>query len=214
MAPEVLPAQSEGGSGDPADVHRSVRRYIWQTLGGQPWTVRLQRTRVSDDKRPVAFVDPGVLTTPQARATINQGDVQKQQPFTVVAYPELGDTAPVSAEIARELASLLDAGITRGLVTDDDPPLTIGAPFRIPIYSFTGIAIEGPDREGPSTPYMYANVDSTFNVRPIQDALDELRYTVVATLRVSWWAGGRIPPVTPIATAMPGTWLPGVQPTG
>lgn len=193
-------------AGEPDDIYRSLRRYVWQMLGGQT-PVRLQRTRVEDDERPVAILEPGVLGTPHSRAgTVNQGDVQKQQPLTVVCYPVLGATAAESAQIARELGNLLDAGFCRGLVTDDDPPVNIGAPWRIPVYDFAEVPISGPDRGGPADPYMYANVDETFNVRPIQDAMDELRYTVVANLRVSWWASGRIPPTAPIATSMPGSW--------
>jgi hypothetical protein len=195
--------------GDPDDIRRSLRRYVAQILGAPPWTVRLQRTRVDDDERPVAILDPGVMTTPFARAGMrdgNQGDVQKMRPFTVVCYPALGDTAAVSGEEAEQLASLLDAGFQRGLVTGDVPPVNIGAPYRIPVYDFAGVPMTGPDRAGATSPYMYANVDETINVRPIQDALDELRYTVVVNLRVSWWQGGRVLPATPIATTMPGTF--------
>lgn len=172
-----------------------------------PWKVRLQRVRVSDDDRPTAVLEPGVLGTLFARTgTINQGDVQKAQPFTIVCYPELGATAASSAEAARELAGLLDAGFSHGLVTSDVPPLNIGAPFRVPIFDFAGVPIEGENRAGPPDSYMHANVDEALNVRPIQDPADELRYTVVCNLRLTWWQGGRIPPVAPIATDMPGTY--------
>lgn len=199
-------------AGDPDDVHRSLRRYISQTLGSPPWKVRLQRTRVADDQRPVAIVESGPVATPQARAAVNQGDVQKQQTFTVVAYPSIGGDAESSSELARQVVTLLDAGISRGLVTDDVPPVLIGAPFRIPVYDFAGVPITGPGRGGPTVPYMHANVDLTGNVRPVQDALDELRYTVVMTLRLSWWAGGRIPPTAPIAISAAGTFKPGFRP--
>lgn len=195
--------------GDPADIRRSLRRYVAQILGAPPWTVRMQRTRVSDDERPVAIVEQGIMTTPYARAGMQadyQGDVQKMAPFTVVCYPELGDTAAVSGETAQQLADLLDAGFGRGLVTDDVPPVYIGGAYRVPIYDFAGVPLTGADRAGPTDPYMHANVDEAFSVRPIQDALDELRYTVTCSLRVTWWAGGLITPSAPLATAMPGTY--------
>jgi hypothetical protein len=196
------------GYGDPDDVLRSLRRYMAQMLSSPPWTVRLQRTAVGDDERPVAIIEPGVLTTPFARRAVNQGDVQKQQGFTVVAYPVLGATAVESAETARVTAGLIDGGISRGLVTDDTPPALIGAPWRLPVYAYAGVPLEGAGRQGPADPYMHADIDQTFNVRPIQDAMDELRYTVVASLRVSWWQGGRIPPAAPLATGglVPGPW--------
>lgn len=199
---------------DPDDVFRSLRRFVAMMLGSPPWTVRLQRTRVEDDQRPVAVLEPGVLTTPFARRTIPQGDVQKQQTFTVVAYPVLGTTAPESAETARQVASLLDAGVSRGLVTDDVPPVNIGAPFRVPIWDYAGIPLTGANRAPAGAPYAHADVDQTFNVRPIQDAMDELRFTVVATLRMSWWQGGRAYPPQPVAASMPGAWGGEVVPAG
>jgi hypothetical protein len=42
-------------------------------------------------------------------------------------------------------------------------------------------------------------------VRPIQDALDELRFTVVANLRLLWWTAGRVGPSGPVVTDMPST---------
>ena len=201
--------------GAPDDVLRSLRRYVWLTLGSTDvtpaWTVRVQRTRVADDERPVAVVEEsGPLTTPFARATITQGDVQKMQSYAVVCYPVIETTAAAAAEGARQVAALLDAGFSRGLVTSDDPPVLIGGPWRLPIYDFAGVPVTGTasERKGPTEPYMHADIDLTFNVRPIQDALDELRFTVVANLRVNWWAGGRIPPAKPKVADYPGSWLP------
>lgn len=194
--------------GDPEDVYRSLRRYVSLMLGSPPWTVRLQRSRVSDDERPVAVLEPGLLGTASSRAgMVNQGDVQKAQPFTVVCYPALGATAALSAQIARELVVLLDAGFSRGLVTDDDPPVNIGAPWRTPVYDFAGVEIAGADRAGGGVAYMHANVAEGMSARAIQDPQDELRYTVVANLRLTWWAGGRIPPAAPLATdGLIGEW--------
>lgn len=189
-------------SGDPEDVLRSLRRYVSLMLGSPPWTVRIQRTRVADDERPVAVVEQSApLTTPRSRAGgIAQGDVQKAATYTVVCYP--GPIAATAADArlqAGEVASLLDAGFTRGLVTDDVPPKNVGAPWRVPVYDFAGVPVSGANRAGPADPYMYANVGAGFNVRPIQDALDELRFTVAATLPLTWWQGGRIRPTGPIA---------------
>lgn len=190
---------------NPDDVYRSLRRYVSLILGSPPWQVRLQRTRVSDDQRPVAILEPGLLGTPFARRTIPQGDVQKQQTFTVVCYPVVGATAAEAAEDARGVASLLDAGFSRGLVTDAVPPANIGGPFRVPIWDYAGVPVTGAGRAGPADPYAYADVDQTFNVRPVQDALDELRYTVVCTLRMTWWQAGRALPPAPLVTSMPPT---------
>lgn len=196
------------------DVTRSLRRYVAQMLGSPPWKVRLERMRVSDDERPVAVVDEsGSLTTTFSRARmLNTGDQRRQQSYAIVCYPVVGAQASDSAAEARRVRSLLMAGFSRGLVTDDSPPVNIGAAWYFPIYDFDGVPVTGAGRAGPADPYTYAEVDETFNVRPIQDAVDELRFTVVANLRVRWWEGGRIPPVAPIAESMPGQFAPsGVQ---
>jgi hypothetical protein len=199
--------------GDPDDVLRSLRRYVAQMLGSPPWSVRIQRTRVADDQRPVAVVEESApLLTPFARAaTITQGDVQKSQAYSIVCYPVLEADASESRQEAGRVRSLLDAGFSRGLVTDDTPPKNIGAPFAFPIYDFAGVPVVGPAaaRKGPDTPYQHALIDRAFNVRAIQDPEDELRFTVVATVTASWWQPGRVRPPAPIAARLPGA--PAVQ---
>lgn len=187
--------------GDPDDIRRSLRRYVALLLNSPPWTVRLQRTRVSDDERPVAIIDPQMLTTVWSRAGMRSGpsgDQQKAQPFAITCYPVLGDTAAAASEIATTLAHLLDAGFSRGLVTDDVPAVRYGAPWRIPVWDYVGVPVSGPGRAGPASSYAHASVDQ-FNVRPIQDPLDELRFTVVANLRVTWWAAGLAADAAPLA---------------
>lgn len=196
-------------NGDPTDVLRSCRRYVWQIMGGQPWTVRVGRVRAGDDARPVAVVEASSpLTTMFSRAgTVSQGDVRKARTLTVVCYPVLGETAQDSAMVAEQCAALLNDGFERGLVTDDVPPKFIGAPWRLPLYDFAGVPVTGPERGGPVEPYSYANVtDTGFNVRPLQDAMDELRYTVVATVPLTWWRAGRIGRQGPLITDIPPTW--------
>jgi hypothetical protein len=195
------------GYGDPDDVLRSLRRYVAMILGSPPWTVRLQRVSVSDDERPVAVLEPGALTTLFARRAVNQGDVEKAQTITVVCYPVVGADTPNSAEAARQVAGLLDAGVSRGCV-DATTGAFVGGPWRVPVYAFAGVPLTGQTRQGPSSPYMHASVAQTFSVRPIQDALDERRYTVTATIPLTWWQGGRVPPPAPRATRglVPGAW--------
>lgn len=202
-------------AGDPDDILRSLRRYTSLLLQSPPWTVRVQRVRVDDDERPVAIVqESGPMTVPHSRAgTLQQGDVQYQQALAIACYPVIGESAAASAEAARQVRTLLVAGFTRGLRTDDDPPVNIGGPWRVPIYDFDGVPIQGAGREGPVDPYAHMNVDDSFNVRPVQDAVDELRYTVMANLRVSWWAAGRIPGDSyPLAVSMTGTYVKGPDP--
>lgn len=199
-----------GGSGD--DVIRSLRRYVSQMLGSPPWKVRVGRVRVADDERPVAVIDPSApVTTLFARTgTLTQGDVQKARTLTVVCYPAVGATPQDSALLAEQLSELLDASFERGLVTDSIPQRLIGAPFRVPMYDFADVPMTGPDRGGASESYGYANVtESGFNVRVLQDVVDELRYTVVATVPLTWWRAGRIAVEGPTVTNVPPTFDPG-----
>lgn len=199
-------------AGDPDDVLRSLRRYVALILGSPPWRVRLQRTRVSDDERPVAVIEESSpLTEPFSRAGhASQGDVQQAQTFALMCYPTFDSTQAVaeSAERARQLKRLVHAGFARGLVTDDAPPKNIGMPWRIPVYDFATVPIAGTpqERSGPAEPYMHADVGRGFNTRAIQDPLDEFRWTVVANVPVTWWAAGRIRPDAPLAERVPGGW--------
>lgn len=207
-------ADADGGvmaGGEPEDVLRSLRRYAWLMVADlstleQRWRVRLQRTRVADEERPVAIIDPGVLTVLWAReGTIRQGDVQKGRPFTATFYPEVAMTPARSAQLARLLEARLDAGFTRGLVSNEGPQRHIGGPFRVPVYDFDGVPIDGPERGGPDEPYMHANiVPSSLTIRPIQDPLDERRYTVVLSMRLAWWQAGRWTDHAPVADDMGG----------
>ena len=197
-------------NGSSSDIIRSLRRYAALMLGSPPWNVRIGRVRVSDDQRPVAVVDPsGPLTTPFARTgTLTQGDVQKARTLTIMAYPELAATAQQAELAAEELAELLTAGFERGLVTDGTPARMIGGPFRVPVYDFAGVAIVGSaaERAGPAEPYMHANVsESGFSVRALQDAMDELRYSVAVTVPLTWWRSGRERPSAPTVTSIPPT---------
>lgn len=192
-----------------------MRRYVSLMLGSPPWTARVGRVRASDDERPVVIVDPASPTTTlfSRAGGLSQGDVQLGRTLSVVAYPELGATAQEATIAAEEIAELLQAGFERGLVTGDVPPVNIGGPWRVPVYDYAGVPVTGQNRGGPAEPYMHANVTvAGFNVRAVQDAMDELRYTVVAAVPLAWWRGGRIPSVGPIATGVTGTYQVGQRP--
>lgn len=195
---------------DADDIHRSLRRYFAAVLA-PPWIVRTERQPVEDDKRRVCVVEPSSgVTTGKHRVSIPQGGVEKIQSYAAMAYPLLGETARESRAEAQSIASLLDQAITIGLVEPQEsgPDKNIGGPFRIPVYDYEGVPVVGPDRGGPADPYGYVWVND-LNVRPIQDTLDYLRFTVTCSMRLSWEQGGRIVAAAPLATAMPGTFEPG-----
>lgn len=182
------------------DVHRSLRRFVWQALP-DGWKVRTERQPTSDEERPVAVVEPAsAITTGRHRISIPQGNVEKLQTFSTMAYPALGKTARESRAVAQLVVGLLDQAFTLGLVEDqpEGDPVKIGGPFMVPIYDFDDVPVTGRGRAGPQAPYGYAEVDD-LAVRPVQDPVDYLRFTVTADARLTWEQGGRIPPVAPIA---------------
>lgn len=177
------------------DIHRSLRRFVWAALP-EGWTVRTERQPVADEERPVAVVEPAsAITTGRHRVTIPQGLVEKHQSFSTMAYPALGATARESRLAAQEVATLLDQAFTVGLV---DGVKNIGGPFLLAVYDFDGVPVTGRGRAGPALPYGYADVED-LAVRPIQDPVDYLRFTVTADVRLAWEQGGRIPPAAPVA---------------
>lgn len=189
------------------DLIRSLRRYVSLALGSPPWTVRTERQPVRDDERPVAVCEPASgVTTGRARRSIPQGDVDKLQAFSTMAYPAMADTARGSRLAATECAQLLDDAFTFGLV-DEETGVDIGGPLMLPVFDFEDVPVEGPDRAGPAEPYGFARVDD-LTVRPVQDAVDHLRYTVACDVRLSWSQGGRLRPDAPVVGSMPGTFSP------
>lgn len=185
------------------DIHRSLRRHIALVLT-QPWKVRTERQPTTPDERPVCVVEAASgVTTGRSRVSIPQGDVEKLQAYSAMAYPEIAATARESRLEAYRIQQLLDDAITHGIVEGEGAAtVNIGAPFRIPVYDYEGVPVTGRDRQGPVQPYGYAWV-ADLSVRAIQDTLDALRFTVTCDMRLSWEAGGRIAPEAPIAQSMP-----------
>lgn len=193
------------------DRHRSVRRFLMNALGSPPWTVRTERQPVTDDARPVAVVEaaPPVVTT-RSRTSIPQGDIEKQQTFSLMLYPALGATAAEARMAAEGPAELLESAIAVGLVWDADDPQVIAneravgelltAPEMLPVYDFAGVAVKGANRAGPADPYGWLRAED-YPVRTIQDPDDPLRWTVACDLRVSWSEAGRDRPPAPLVSA-------------
>jgi hypothetical protein len=183
----------------PDDIHRSLRRFIWQALP-DGWKVRTERQPVADNERPVCVVEPSSpLTTGLARTSIPQGNVEKLQSFSAMAYPVLGQTAAASRVEAQAIATALDQAFTVGLVEGEGADaVNLGGPFMLPVYDFDGVPVSGRDRAGPADPYGYARVED-LAVRPLQDPVDYLRYTATCDLRLRWEQGGRLVAPAPLA---------------
>lgn len=174
------------------DVHRSVREFIAHGLGSPPWKVRLEDDiPLTDKERPVAYVELAApARTLEARAVAPQGAVQRMAPFTVSAYPVLGETPRLSRQeadvIADVLGKLLDAGVAVAAAP--------ASPSHIPIFDWAAIPLEGTaaDRRLPvdAVPYTYGFVPLGSGVQTIKDAMDPKRFTVGLTFTVRWAAPG------------------------
>lgn len=188
------------------DRHRSLRRFLMNALGSPPWTIRTERQPVRNEDKPIALVEAASpVATLFARSSIPQGDVEKQQTFSLMLYPARGDTAAEARLEASEWAEALEQAITVGMSDDvGDPPETVvlSAPLMVPVYDFAGVAVKGKARKGPAEAYGWLRVDD-FGVRPIQDPDDHLLWTVVCDVRVSWSQGGRVRPPAPLVGSMP-----------
>lgn len=191
------------------DIHRSLRRHVSLILT-EPWRVRTERQPVTPDEREVCVIEPasGVTTGPRRRTSVPQGNVEKLQAYSIMAYPAKGETARESRAEAQAIATLLDQTFTNGLVDESDGVLKdIGGPFILPVYDFEGVPVSGKSRAGPTEPYGFARIDD-LSVRKLQDTADPLLFTVACDLRLGWEQGGRIAPPAPIASEMPGGFTP------
>lgn len=199
------------------DAQRSFRRWLWLALGDDAWTLRDARFEVPDDQRPAGYIDVATPTsTPFARATIPQGDVQKRVTLAATLYPVTTGTAEETGERASQLADELDACITHGVVVaavGATPEQVLGYPLSLPLWDFAGVSL---DELPAGEPVAFADVDSV-TARPIPDPLDDHRWTVVLELRLSWWAGGRVRrglEPEPIAVEVPPVFVPVVPSPG
>lgn len=186
-------------------VHRSVAEWVFaaaayteEELAADPpptqWTVKDERSEVSDEQRPVVIVEPtGEKSTPFARSSYTQGDVQHADTWTVTCYPEATGTPAECTRRARMLAERLEDALVHGLLTPAvaGPPAVaeeqFGGPLVLPLWDFAGLGLED-DRPGAQSGTI--SVES-YTVRPIPDPLDDRRWTVVLEMRLTWWVSGR-----------------------
>jgi hypothetical protein len=164
------------------DATRSLARYFALWLGDE-WEVRFDAEEHTF-KTPFARVE--ALSNTIVGEGVNYHAVI--QPFSVYAYPEYPEGTEGSVEesrlIAMEVAqSLLDA-------------LAIGGvdgsrPFRVPLYNYDGVALDGGTGSNARTPYDYLRiVRGSTNVDRVPDATDPRWITVVLGFRATWFRRG------------------------
>lgn len=193
------------------DRRRSLRQYVALGMDGSGdlYDLRVLREEIADDARPAGLIEPatpvGALGNP--RTTVPQGAVQQQQTFAVVLYPRVEDEEdPRVHRLRADLhAQRLYDVISIGLVNDDDTELS--RPGMVPLWDHADAATGGPARGNvPADPYAWMTVED-WTVQPIQDPLDDKRWSIVGSLRCSWWHPGRVAADEPIAVSMPGAYV-------
>lgn len=196
------------------DVHRSVRDWLTLALGSPPWSVWTERRDMDPTDRPVAVVEQASEARPtRYRTSVPQGNVEWVQTYTVACYPEAASTPQESALGARQVAETLRRCAAHGLVVpadpDAEPPTaeqSLAPPMHIPLMDYEGVPVVGAGRAADGDPYDWLLIEDVGGLRPLQDASDQLLFTVPFDIRLSWEAPGREPPPAPIATGMPGWW--------
>lgn len=195
------------------DRQRSLRQYVALGIDGlEPYDLQLQRVHVADDERPAGLVEPATNVVPIGNAPtaiggsgpVPQG-LQEQQTFSVILYPRTDgdDVRDVSLRVRRHAQRLEDV-FAIGL--SDDAGQRFSPPNMVPVWDHDAAGATGADRANvPEEPYGWMTVEDR-SVRPIQDPLDDRRWSIAASLRLSWWRGGRADH-GPIMRSMPGRWV-------
>lgn len=169
---------------------------------------------VPDDKRPMGNVIPVPGATSQtlfARATIPQGDVQRGQTFAITLYPTTTGDARECRNRATLLAEALDDAVVSGVSYADVDPAeeySVSPPLRLPLWDYAGVPVTGASRAGPADPVGWMEAED-ISVQAIPDPEDDKRWTVVCTVRLTWWDGGRsreLPTAPPDVESIPPTF--------
>jgi hypothetical protein len=195
------------------DIRRSIARYLslmWDKDSG--WEIRIARQVVADDARPVAVVLLGDGRTLEARTARDQGYVTEAWPVTIYAYPPVLDDEEAASAAADEIKDLLGVVFTLGLSPDEDEakedPAWVekAGPFRIPLWDYSGIAL---DKPGPAEPHGVIWVDvSSLSKRNLEDPEDGKRRSVVVEFRASIQRPGRQGPTGPVVGSIKGGFKP------
>lgn len=189
---------------DPESIGRSVRRYLSGVLT-QPWSVALETQEIRDDSRPAGVLELGEVRVRRARVSIPQGEVEEFMPLTLSLYPRILDVddVPLDPRITAREARLA-ASALQLLVTSGAEGVAMSGPERFPLWDYSAVA---PGTPGPADPIDVLWVED-YAIRTLQDPDDTRRWSVIMDCRISWERPGRVPPVAPTLTDVPGTFTP------
>lgn len=195
-------------------VHRSIRRWLNDLLEDDWTPIHLEsRFRSSEDDRPLAWVEEVGATSSSGQRVgmIPQGDFQRTAGFVVTLFPSPGELPQQSTLAAMELKEMLMRSVEVGVVSftpEPGIPTAIHPPMKFPVWDYEGVPVTGRNRQGPETPFQYADVLDVSG-RAIPDPESESLYSVALSLRLRWWTGGAVAlPGEVIAASMDGRFTP------
>jgi hypothetical protein len=166
------------------DAIRSQKRYVSEALG-VGWEVRLAAEKGTFN-RPYAVV----IQVPSIQYFVESWWTSRVQTVhQVMCYPAPGPS------VADSLAGALE--ITESLwQAYAGPGIGLGHIARIPLFDYAGVPLTGPSSGVVDTARNYNDfmkLEQSPNVTPYQDPNNELLYSVMANITMSWLRNAAVP---------------------
>lgn len=175
------------------DAMRSLARYISECLG-EDWDVGVFAEQGTFSRPAVAVRTAGPMLTAGARHTLDN-----TLPVAIYAYPEEGESVEGGFTNAHAVEDLLWQAFNVGIGE--------GHPWRVPLYDYDGVPIDEGSELRRYPDYLRV-VD--FSIDATQSPEDEMKWTVVLSLRVTWKRSGELPTGKRLVTAIKPTITPQV----
>lgn len=173
------------------DALRSVRRFVFSAMGGEPWRVRTEMD--ARFKRPFALVD---APTPSPMSMAGPSSYSQALPISVQLYPVEPADGPNRNTDARMRAArageLLNQALTFGVVDVADPTVR-SQRQRIPLWDYSDDAGDPLPYDGAASVSTkrehcdYLLVDDNWTVHTRPEASEQQLFVAVANLRVQWF---------------------------
>jgi len=193
-------------------VVRSIRRSIMGILpastGG--WAHRVEKREIAEDERPVTVTLLGNASVTSARETLDQGEIVTQWSVTLYAYPALGAdprAARREGDVIRDsLHNLIRFGLALHPTLRNANGRPMSGPYRMPLWNWTGVAMDAPAAALPALPHDVIWVDRASVVaQNIADPDDPRRRSVVVEFRITVESPGRVRgDAGPVVASLPG----------
>lgn len=184
----------------PVDALRSVARYTALALGPD------YQVRMSTEKGVFARPAARVVQLPSLQMLTARWNVaQLTASYNIVAWPMPGTSADASNLAALDAADKLwtaFAGPGVGSPTIRRPAdSTRGHPYRIPLYDYDGIPLDGATAFAPESardPRDFLHMEAPPEVQVLNDPDEETFFAVAANIRMSWVRWAAVPSAQPV----------------